>query len=163
MGDSRRFAVVADFVLTRYPPARFPRVADVAGGMGMLAVHLAERGYAPEIIDPKPSNFPGRERKRGNALGIPRHRRVLLDSDTDRFDLFVGLHPDGATEALAEVAVTHPAVVIPCCTKGWSRPVAGEAADLVRGTWRASCRCWDEATLPMGGKAQALCTGGGAE
>ncbi len=36
------------------------------------------------------------------------------------YDLVVGLHPDQATRAVAESALTTPTILIPCCNF-WSR------------------------------------------
>ncbi len=117
--ERRRFEIVADFVARHFPPPATRTVLDVGGSMGILAYHLARRGYVATVIDPRRKavkrHFRKLAQKGGFISRLHYERRVLLPSDTA--DLLVGLHPDEATEALVEQAVRLRAafVVVPCC------------------------------------------------
>lgn len=124
MGDPRRFQVFAEFIARTFPHAQ--RIADVAGGHGLLSVELLLRGFEPVIIDPrKADSLPRKTRKRlrKKALRtgvVPKLERVLAmiqEVDADQFDLIVGLHPDQATEPIVRAATRRdkPFAVVPCC------------------------------------------------
>jgi predicted RNA methylase len=49
---------LASFVQRNFPQTRFPRVADVAGGTGMLALELIRLGYSAVVVDPRRSGLP---------------------------------------------------------------------------------------------------------
>jgi len=114
MGDRKRFRVFADFLAEHFEPERHPRVADVAGGCGRLAVELKKRGYERIwVIDPRaPRGNPWHER-----------REFLGAEDPIQVDLVVGMHPDEATLLILEYAATGgkakagpvPFAVCPCC------------------------------------------------
>lgn len=113
-GDPRRFEAVAQFVYDTYGKS-VQYVADVAGGQGMLCRILRKKyNYDCEVIDP-----------RGWTLkGVP-SRVVELDrSLAEYYDLIVGLHPDEATRAVAEAALSRPTILIPCCNF-WSEEKLG--------------------------------------
>ena len=102
-GDPTRFEVVADFVVERFPDARY--VADVAGGQGMLARLLAKRhNLEAEVVDP-----------RGWRLkGVSGREEEYTAAMADYYDLVIGLHPD---QALREVVLSAERVA------GRRRPV----------------------------------------
>lgn len=124
MGDRRRFQAFSDFIIRTYPNVK--RIADVAGGHGLLSVELLLRGFEPVIIDPRRADtLPHRTRKRlrKEALRIgvvPKLERVFAmieEVDLDQFDLIVGMHPDQATEPIVREATRRgkPFAVVPCC------------------------------------------------
>jgi hypothetical protein len=47
------------------------------------------------------------------------------------YDLIAGLHPDGATRAVAESALRRPVLLVPCCNE-WDKTKKLGAKDLVR-------------------------------
>ena len=104
-GDTKRFDVVADFVIRRFS-GKAQYVADVAGGKGMLTRILSKKGnFVCELIDPRPI-----------ALKGINHRKEDFSADmSDFYDLLVGLHPDEATRELAKAALIKPVIMIPCC------------------------------------------------
>lgn len=108
-GDPARFAVLAGFVVERFPDAHY--VADVAGGQGMLARVLGKRhGLECDVIDPH-----------GWTLKGVASRAVEYTCDlADYYDVVVGLHPDEALRPVVESAAVRPVVVVPCCNF-WSR------------------------------------------
>jgi hypothetical protein len=113
-GDPRRFQVVAEFIYDRYGKG-VQHIADVAGGRGMLCRILRKRfNYDCEVIDP-----------RGWTLkGVPNRAEELEPSLADYYDLIVGLHPDEATRAVAQAALSRPTILIPCCNF-WSEEKLG--------------------------------------
>ena len=104
-GDTRRFEVVADFIIERFS-GKAQYVADVAGGKGVLTRILSKKGnFVCELIDPRPI-----------ALKGINHRREEFTADmADFYDLLVGLHPDEALQELAKAALIKPVAMIPCC------------------------------------------------
>ena len=168
MGDDRRFSVLADFVRRNFPPERLPRVADVAGGTGLLTLELLRRGYKPVVIDPRRSGLPKsiRKQERKAALKTGKFLRPIFlnrpvgQADLADFDLLVGLHPDEATEPLAELAAEKPVVLVPCCNKGFGIASHGSpnATETVRRIWKRLRLDWRETLLPMTGKNVVLWT-----
>ena len=113
-GDSKRFAVVAEFINHRYGQS-VKYIADVAGGQGMLTRILNKRyNYACEVLDP-----------RGWVLrGVPHRQEEFIPPMADYYDLIVGLHPDEALRAVAQSALLRPTLLIPCCNF-WSAEKLG--------------------------------------
>lgn len=109
-GDANRFQVLADFVAENYSN-QVKRIADVAGGQGMLARILAKKyNFEVEVIDP-----------RGFSLVGVRSRQEEYKADmADYYDLIVGLHPDEALREVVESALIRPVILIPCCNF-WSK------------------------------------------
>ena len=100
-----------ELVRKTYPPDRFPRVADVGGGNGWLALELRRIGYHPVVIDPLPC-----------AADVASLRRKLMVSDAKDFDLMVALGPCDASQKLMRVAKTIPIVFVPCrCRSVWPK------------------------------------------
>ncbi|MCE5259900.1 MAG: hypothetical protein LLG44_12725 [Chloroflexi bacterium] len=113
-GAPERFEVLADFINERYG-ASVKYIADVAGGQGMLTRLLNKRyNYACEVVDP-----------RGWLLtGVPGCQETFSPALAGYYDLVVGLHPDEATRAVAEAALTCRVILIPCCNF-WSEEKLG--------------------------------------
>ena len=148
VGDRRRFHEAAELIVRLFPSEVYPAVADVAGGKGKLAGKLMARGYRATIIDPR--------RSRKHPKGARRLSDVFLAGMAHRYDLLVGLHPDGATEALAESARRRPVVIIPCCLHQWDGPERGDVEDRIRARWTRLGLAWRETVLPIRGRALAL-------
>ncbi len=157
MGDKRRFEMLSKFILDTYPSVR--SIADVAGGQGMLSLHLAVAGLTPTVIDPRATCLVKRDRRRQRRGELPtfdRRQQLFSAGDVQEFDLIVGLHPDGATAEIASCADHRPCIIVPCCNYGWG--VVGDPADHVRRFWTECGIAWREAVLPMGGRNQVLYT-----
>ena len=162
MGDPRRFDVTAKFIATNFPPPR--RVADVAGGQGNLSLLLVERGYDCSVIDPRKTALSKRERRhsRRQRLAFERIRAQFQPEMAEGFDLVVGLHPDGATEAICHAALVCPVVLVPCC-KYWQGMESHGSPSLVETVRRCFRRLrveWWETFLPMSGKRLVFVAGG---
>lgn len=133
MGDPRRFRRFADLIERNFPPARFPTVADVAGGKGALQGELRRRGYDVTTFDKRKGrkNRPGRMQycysyftRWAKPGGIARisfaddpAQATPGSGPTKDFDLLVGMHPDGATDVIIDEAARRrvPFVICPCC------------------------------------------------
>ena len=109
-GDPMRFEILADYIYQNYKN-KIRSIADVAGGQGMLCRMLSKKyNFDSEVID-----------TREYVLVGVKHRREEYRPDmAGYYDLVVGLHPDQATRAVAESALTTPTILIPCCNF-WSR------------------------------------------
>lgn len=105
MGDSCRFKIFADFIARNYKPCK---VADVAGGKGILSWELQKRGFEPTIIDP---------RVRYNIQRFKAIKSLFKEEFVNNFDLLIGMHPDGATEPIIRYAKKYNKkfAVVPCC------------------------------------------------
>ena len=109
-GDGGRFEIVAEYVYARFGGG-VKYIADVAGGQGLLSRILNKKyNYEAEVIDP-----------RGYALkGVPSKQVEYSPDMANFYDLIIGLHPDGATRAVAESAVFRPVLLVPCCNE-WDK------------------------------------------
>ena len=119
-GDESRFAIVAEFIYQKYG-TDVRHIADVAGGQGLLSRILNKKyNYFAEVVDP-----------RGFALkGVPSVQSLYSADMAEFYDLIVGLHPDGATRAVAESARRRPVVLVPCCNE-WDKARKLGAKELV--------------------------------
>lgn len=163
MGDSRRFEVLADWVERNFPPKRYARVADVAGGQGYLSVELLQRRYRPTVIDPRKMALSKRDRKvyRRGCLGTFGRKRVEYTEDMSMdYDLVIGLHPDEATEAIARSAAYAKVVLVPCCRywKGMESHYAEGMVACIIAVWKKMKIPWSYTTLKMSGKNVVLWT-----
>ena len=145
MGDSRRFDVTAAFIAKNFRPCR---VADVAGGKGEMSTALRKYGFDCTVIDTR--------------KGAGRCAKFTLAMVTD-YDLLVGLHPDGATETLAQAALSgKPVVIVPCCQfwQGIDSHGATGMVDTIRRYWRKHKIDFWETQLKMNGKNVVLVANG---
>ena len=104
-GSPERFEEVAGFVYDRFG-ASIKYIGDIAGGQGALTRILNKKyNYNSEVIDP-----------RGYALkGVANRAEKYEPAMASYYDLIIGLHPDEATRAVVESALTTPVLVVPCC------------------------------------------------
>ncbi len=119
--------------LTRilFPPADFPRVADIAGGRGSLSTALIREGFKVTLIDPAPGGYTLHRCKGRRVLRPSRHsnvpkgvklrRKRFLVRHADDFDVLVGAHPCGASKKLVRAARQRPVILVPCwCRSVWN-------------------------------------------
>lgn len=104
-GDPNRFEILAHFIGS-YFGGKVKRVADVAGGQGMLARILAKKyNFEVGVVDP-----------RGFTLvGVNSRVEEYKAEMADFYDLIIGLHPDEATKDVVYSALKRPVLIIPCC------------------------------------------------
>lgn len=109
-GVPDRFQILADFIASNYT-GKVKRVADVAGGQGMLCRILRKKfNFDCEVIDP-----------RGWTLvGVQSRPEEFVADMADYYDLIVGLHPDEALKEVVYSALVRPVILIPCCNF-WTR------------------------------------------
>lgn len=113
MGDNRRAQVFTDWLVKNFPPAKYPRVADLAGGKGKVARELQKAGYNPVVFDCRKESQRGKKYQR---------RKRDLEKEKFRpkdFDLVIGMHPDEITYHVIRLAkeTGSPFAVVPCCIK----------------------------------------------
>lgn len=132
-GDENRFEIVAEYVYGRFGDG-VKYIADVAGGQGLLSRILNKKyNYVSEVIDP-----------RGYALkGVPAKQSEYTPDMANFYDLIIGLHPDGATRAVAESAAYRPVLLIPCCNE-WDKSRKLGSRELVK----AICGYFDGMSIP---------------
>lgn len=104
-GDPQRFEALAEFIGQNYQ-GTVKRIADVAGGQGMLARILKKRyNFDVTVIDPRPHVL----------KGVHNIASEYSSETADYYDLIVGLHPDQALIDVVQSALVRPVIVIPCC------------------------------------------------
>lgn len=104
-GDPNRFEVLASFIDQNFH-GKIKRIADVAGGQGMLCRILKKKyNFDCEVVDPRGFILVGVESKIENYSA----------DMADYYDLVVGLHPDEALQEVVLSALVRPTIVIPCC------------------------------------------------
>ena len=153
MGDSRRFEVLAKFIMKNFVPCS---VADVAGGQGYLSFALTQHGYSCTVIDPRKTNLSKKERQIARCKNIE-FRRLQKEFEPEmayEYDLIVGLHPDQATEAICEAALIKSCIIVPCCQywSGIENHGSPNLAETIRRKFRRNGVKWWETFLKMNGK-----------
>lgn len=109
-GDPNRFQVLADFIANNFA-GKIERIADVAGGQGMLCRILRKKyNFDCEVIDPRGWTL----------IGVRNRPEEYKAEMADYYDLLVGLHPDEALKEVVHSALIRPVIVIPCCNY-WSK------------------------------------------
>ncbi|KAL3667453.1 hypothetical protein V7S43_007675 [Phytophthora oleae] len=107
-------------------------VVDIAGGKGDIPIQLwIQRGIPTTLIDPRPMKLGKYNRKLVAKVETTKCRKMspqllrCLDEETLKLhselfadcSLLVGMHPDEATEAIVDAALTlgKPFAIVPCC------------------------------------------------
>lgn len=112
MGDSRRFHLFSELVTRNLKPSEFHRLADVAGGKGVLAKKLRKSGFK-EVVTFDKRKLRGKGKK--SDLGF--RNTWFTYEERDSFDAVVAMHPDQGTDHAILYAARRrvPAIVCPCC------------------------------------------------
>ncbi|CAI5715724.1 unnamed protein product [Peronospora destructor] len=114
-------------------------VVDVAGGKGDIPIQLwIQRGIPTTLIDPRPMKLGKYNRKLVAKAQTAEGRKMspqllrCLDDETLKLhqelftdcSILVGMHPDEATEAIVDAAMTlrKPFAVVPCCVMSRAFP-----------------------------------------
>ncbi|OQR81464.1 hypothetical protein THRCLA_11707 [Thraustotheca clavata] len=175
---AQRARIFCDWLVTTYETealASGSGVIDVAGGKGDIPFELYnKRGIPTTLVEPRPLNPRKVHRKffaKNNTK--PCHQiQACLDDDLlaeyeaffNGSSLFVGMHPDEATEPIVDYAlrVNKPFAVVPCCVmsrKFPNRLYNGEVVGTYD-TFIAYLKAKDpriqSAFLPFAGKNQVL-------
>ncbi len=117
-----RFQLLHQWLIEHFEPCR---VADIAGGKGMLAYLLQKSQWAGTVIDPVNQDLPHKYKD------IIAGKRVFIDAaDTvpridkefevvmaQEFDLLVGMHAHGCNAKIIDAATEYGCgfVLFPCC------------------------------------------------
>jgi hypothetical protein len=117
-----RFQLLHRWLTEHLPPCR---VADIAGGKGLLAHLLQQSGWPATVIDPTYQPLPDKykdiatgQRVRLNGAEQVRHiARPFTRDMGQQFDLLVGMHAHGCNIAIIEAAASYGCgfVLFPCC------------------------------------------------
>ncbi|CAI5718380.1 unnamed protein product [Peronospora effusa] len=114
-------------------------VVDVAGGKGDIPIQLwIQRGIPTTLIDPRPMKLDKYNRKLVAKAQAADGRKMspqllrCLDDETLKLhkelftdcSILVGMHPDEATKAIVDAAMTlrKPFAVVPCCVMSRAFP-----------------------------------------
>ncbi|EGZ26137.1 hypothetical protein PHYSODRAFT_481813 [Phytophthora sojae] len=132
---AQRSRIFCDWLVESLGEERLARgtgVIDVAGGKGDIPIQLwIQRGIPTTLIDPRPMKLGKYNRKLVAKAEAVKGRKMspqllrCLDAETLKLhtELFadcsvlVGMHPDEATEAIVDAALTlgKPFAIVPCC------------------------------------------------
>lgn len=116
-----RFVFVHTWLTETYEPCR---VADIAGGKGMLTYLLQQSGWDSIVIDPEYQELPPKytdiNRKRIKLppeAKVPRLSEKFTQEMAEKYDLLVGIHAHGCNMQIIEAAAKYKKdfVLLPCC------------------------------------------------
>ena len=110
MGDTRRFDLFGVYIMRHATTTT--RIADIAGGKGILQANLRQHGFLRvETFDKRSKH------KRGGGMNYK--HRLFTPQLAQGFQLLVGMHPDEATDVIIVSAIKNhiPFIVCPCCIK----------------------------------------------
>ena len=117
-----RFQLFHRWLVERFEPCR---VADIAGGKGLLTYLLQKSGWEAVVIDPVSQLLPGKYKdivtgKRVRIAPTERVQRIdgAFEVDMARhFDMLVGMHAHGCNVKVIDAAAEFGCgfVLFPCC------------------------------------------------
>ncbi len=117
-----RFQLLHRWLTERFEPCR---VADIAGGKGLLAYLLQQSGYEAVVIDPIHQSLidkykdisTGKRVKIAPDETVPHIDKPFVKEMGKRFDLLVGMHAHGCNAAIIDAAAEYGCgfVLFPCC------------------------------------------------
>ncbi len=117
-----RFQLLHRWLTEHFAPCR---VADIAGGKGLLAHLLQQSGWQATVIDPTYQLLPdkykdiatGQRVRLGAAEPVHHIAKPFVPDMAQEFDLLVGMHAHGCNIAIIDAAATVGCgfVLFPCC------------------------------------------------
>lgn len=117
-----RFQLLHRWIADRIQPCR---VADVAGGKGLLAYLLQESGWHATVIDPFEQTLPskykdlesGRQMRISESERVPRRNQEFQPEMAKDFDLLVAMHAHGCNIQMIDAALAYgcDVILLPCC------------------------------------------------
>ncbi|MDM8532585.1 hypothetical protein QUF63_15555 [Anaerolineales bacterium HSG25] len=117
-----RFQLLHRWLVERFEPCR---VADIAGGKGLLAYLLQRSGWHSAVIDPVNQALPhkykdistGKRVKLSPTDRVHRIDREFATSMAYRFDLLIGMHAHACNAMIIDIASELECgfVLFPCC------------------------------------------------
>jgi hypothetical protein len=117
-----RFQLLHRWLVEHFEPCR---IADIAGGKGLLAYLLQQSGWEATVIDPVSQSLPGKYKdiatgKRVRIAATERVRRIdgtFEPRMAQHFDMLVGMHAHGCNVKVIDAAADAGCgfVLFPCC------------------------------------------------
>jgi hypothetical protein len=117
-----RFQLLHRWLVERFEPCR---VADIAGGKGLLAYLLQKSGWEATVIDPVSQSLPSKYKDiaTGRRVRIAATEKVNRINETfepgmaRNFDMLVGMHAHGCNVKVIDAAAALGSgfVLFPCC------------------------------------------------
>jgi hypothetical protein len=117
-----RFQLLHRWLVEHFEPCR---IADIAGGKGLLAYLLQRSGWEATVIDPVSQSLPGKYKDiaTGKRVCIAAAERVRRIDGTfepvmaQHFDMLVGMHAHGCNVKVIDAAADAGCgfVLFPCC------------------------------------------------
>ena len=126
-GELRKMKQFRFQLLHRWLTAHFSpcRVADIAGGKGLLAYLLQQSGWQAVVIDPVSQALPPKYKDIGSGsrvrlspdATVPRINAGFAGPMAQHYDLLVGMHAHGCNVAVIDAAAAYGSgfVLLPCC------------------------------------------------
>lgn len=118
MGDSARFKIFTKRIVKNLD--KDMKIADIAGGKGLLRKSLMEVGF---------SNVETWDKTRNKKIkGKHIYKYFDYQSAPEDYDAVVGMHPDEGTDHILMYAARYrvPAIICPCCIKPSATKLFGE-------------------------------------
>ena len=117
-----RFQLLHRWLTERFEPCR---VADIAGGKGLLAYLMQQSGWDAVVIDPTYQDLinkykdiaTGKRVKIAPDERVPHISKPFVMEMAEQFDLLVGMHAHGCNAAIIDAAAEFGCgfVLFPCC------------------------------------------------
>jgi hypothetical protein len=117
-----RFQLLHQWLNEHFEPCR---IADVAGGKGLLAYLLQKSDWEAVVIDPVSQSLPSKYKNisNGRRVFIPKTERVpRIDQAFEKrmackFDMLIGMHAHGCNAKIIDAAdeMGKGFVLFPCC------------------------------------------------
>ena len=117
-----RFQLLHRWLVAHFAPCR---MADIAGGKGLLAHLLQESGWQAVVIDPHYQTLPdkyknittGERIKLESGASVPHINKPFRKEMGAQFDLLVGMHAHGCNVEIIDAAKVYDCafVLLPCC------------------------------------------------
>lgn len=117
-----RFQLLHRWLVAHFEPCR---VADIAGGKGLLALLLQESGWETAVIDPIHQALPDKYKDIGSnqrvkvaaAMRVAHIDKPFVAAMGESFDLLIGMHAHGCNISIVDAAAELGCgfVLFPCC------------------------------------------------
>jgi hypothetical protein len=117
-----RFQLFHRWLVERFEPCR---IADIAGGKGLLAYLLQKNDWEAVVIDPVSQSLPDKYKDIGTGKRVriaPTERvrridRAFEENMAQHYDMLVGMHAHGCNVQVIDAAAEFGCgfVLFPCC------------------------------------------------
>lgn len=116
-----RFLLLYEWLTRSFKPCK---VADVAGGKGLLAYMLRQDGWQSTVIDPLWQELPHKYKDLNkvrhrikNRRAVPRISENFKAEHVKHFDLIIGMHAHGCNMQIIKACAKYDKdfALLPCC------------------------------------------------